>query len=352
MGKGGPGTMKVVGRRLLVGWGLALYLLIPTAVVSWLINPELVEIGIYAAAVGALGTLMHQRWAVGAAEAGAFAALGMLAALLSPYPAAGGALMALCGLALGLSGRWALHYSTFLIPILLISILIDPVPATAAQGTVRLLPITGGAVAWSILVVLVVAGGLAVLLCLPILHRLRTKGHRPLPLPRLPTRSAWSYGLVLAVCLGGATWWVLADERAPDASWLLLTLVLLLQPSAALTTRKATIRGLGTLAGSVIALLVALIPVTWVVVLVTLLLTSAAIVAVFDSARRYWLWVVLWTPSIILLTSTSANVVRTAEYRVGATLVAAAVALGLALGVQYLHPRTTRPAAQSLPTRA
>lgn len=321
-----------------MAWGLILYLVVPTSLVTWWIAPDLIEVGMFGTAVAALGTLMHQRWTVGAAETGVFAVLGLLAVFLSPHPVAGGLLMAATGLALGLSGRWALHYSTFLPPILLISILIDPVPSTAAQMTNRVLPTTGDGIAWSVLVVLLVSGALSVLLCLPILHRLRTKGIAPLPLPHLEKRSAWYYGLVLAVCLGVATWWVLAYERAPDASWLLLTLVLLLQPSTTLTIHKSTARAIGTLAGAVIALLVSLIPVPWIVVLVTVLLVSAASVAVFDTARRYWLWIVLWTPSIILLTSVTSNVVQAAEFRVAATLVAALLALAMAIAVQHFRP--------------
>lgn len=334
----GAAVTLLVLRRLGIAWGLVLYLLLPTAAVSWLIAPQLTELGVFAAAVAALGSLIHQNWRTGAWQAGLFAVLGMLAALASASPVLGGVLMGLCGLGLGLSGLRGWHYSLFLPPILLASVLINPVPSTAVAVTQRALVTENTGIAVSAFLVMLAGGALAVLLCLPLVHRMNRK-HPPRALPRLSARSAWFSGIVLAVVLGIATWWVLADERVPDASWLLLTLVLLLQPSAKLSTTKAIVRAGGTLVGSVIAVVIALIPWHPAVVVITIVLTAAASVAVFDTAKRYWLWVVLWTPSIVLLTSQSTNIIRATEFRLGGTVVAALISVGIVLLVQLLRPR-------------
>ncbi|MFZ1361566.1 MAG: FUSC family protein [Candidatus Nanopelagicales bacterium] len=331
-------TGKVMVRRLLQTWGFVIYLLVPTSIVSYLISPDLVELGIFAAAVGALATLMQQSWRVGLWQVCIFAVLGYLAALASPYPVLGGLLMAACGVALGICSRWAWQYSAFLMPILLIAILINPIPATQADVTAHTLATQGGGIAVSTFFVLLAAGLLSLLLCIPILHHMNKK-HAPMKLPGLAPEVSWYYAILLGILLGLATWFVLAYERVPDMSWLLLTLVLLLNPTSKLSTKKAIVRTVGTLVGSLIAVLIALIPSHGVVVVITILLTGAATVVVFDTANRYWLWIVLWTPSIILLTSQSTNIIAATEFRLGMTVVAGAIVLGIAFAVLKLHPK-------------
>lgn len=338
---------RVILRRLVVVWGLLGYVLVPVGVVAWLIDAHLVRTGMFAAAVAALATLLHRNWRVGLVQVALFSVLGALAVTLSPYPIAGGLFMAACGFGLGISSRWGWNYSVFVMPILLITLLINPVAGLASESADRTHVVESIGLAVTTALVLFVAGVLTVLLCVPIVRRMNSL-HEPAQLPHLSPVLAGYYSVVLSVCLGVATWWVLAYERVPDASWLLLTLVLLLQPVAQASTKKIVIRALGTLAGSTVAILIAAIPAPWMVGTLTWLITAAASVVVFDTSKRYWLWVVLWTPSIILLSSQSTNAVQVAEFRLSGTLIAALIAALFVILVNVLRPGYERRAEQKL----
>ena len=55
--------------------------------------------------------------------------------------------------------------------------------------------------------------------------------------------------------------------------------------------------------------------------------------------RPYWEYVTVLTPAVILLSASGVDRVRVAEDRVGFTLIAAAVALLIALGVKAILVR-------------
>jgi uncharacterized membrane protein YccC len=174
-------------------------------------------------------------------------------------------------------------------------------------------------------------------------------GHRLPSVDRkkLGPRGATAYGVTMGVVLGVAAWAVLSYAKFHEGAWLLLTLIILLQPSPHDTFAKSMQRLVGTLAGALIALVLILINVEQTVALVIGgFLIFGALALRYVLKRPYWEYVTVLTPAVILLSASGVDRVRVAEDRVGFTLIAATVALLIALGVKAVLVRRA-PATES-----
>ncbi|MBE7700113.1 FUSC family protein [Oerskovia sp. Sa1BUA8] len=168
-----------------------------------------------------------------------------------------------------------------------------------------------------------------------------TSGMR-LPGPRpVPERAATYFGLALATLAGVATYVAMGWVGSPNAWWLLLTLFVVVQPYFAATLSRTVARVGGTLAGAVLAGLVAhlLSGSPGVLSVVALVLTGAAAWAYLK--QPYWVFTLFLTPAVILQTSGGEDVVLAADleralFTVAAALVAVAV---LAVGHRVLVSR-------------
>jgi uncharacterized membrane protein YccC len=122
---------------------------------------------------------------------------------------------------------------------------------------------------------------------------------------------AWPDVLVNAVALGATlllgTAAVLAWDRGPVASWLMITIVVLAQPTDERTLRRSAQRLFGSLAGSLIAACFALVlATTWQSAIVAF---AFFIVAwsyrlshpAVETGHGYWIYTVITTPAMILL---------------------------------------------------
>ena len=133
-----------------------------------------------------------------------------------------------------------------------------------------------------------------------------------------------------------ATFYPELPERLVAGEWLLLTVIVLLQPDAAATLRHTAERVAGTLVGVLAAVGIALaLGDSGLRVTLALALMVAAF-AYLQVPNRYWLYVALFTPGLVLLSSPPGEADAVAAARLGFTLVGAIAVAAVALALSRL----------------
>lgn len=257
-----------------------------------------------------------------------------LAVLVHPYPLAGGVFMGLLAGGAALTARQGLHSPVLVVP-LAISITLTAPPTVTGVGP-------GAATA--------LVAGLAMTACglwVTGVSRVILGDRRP----HFPTRphsrsAAVTYGIVMAVVVGLAAWGVLSSGPVDHGGWLILTLVVILQPSTTDTVRKTFDRLGGTVAGLVIALVFALVDLPPALQLsMSAALLYCALASRFVLRLPYWVYVLLLTPAIILMNAKATNALDLVVERFAFTALGAVIAIGVAFVVKVLViQRHGRPA--------
>lgn len=320
------------GQRLLVMGLLTIALMTPPVILGISGQFGLASAFVYGGIIAVIAAFYDARLAVILSLVAG--AAGSIAALLNPYPIAGAAFFGVLTGACAVTARRGLHSPVLMVPVFVSFFLVAPppvpqlsaIPAALAAGAALAL---GGL--WG-------SGSARALL-----------GHRSTGRERTPvgTRAATAYGLVMGIVLGVTAWIVLNHARYHEGAWLLLTLIILLQPSAHDTVSKSVQRLGGTLLGGLIALVLILIDVSSTLALVIGgVLIFGALSLRFVLKRPYWEYVTVLTPAVILLSSSAFDRVRVAEDRVAFTLIASTVAVLLALAVKAVLLRRA-PATES-----
>ncbi|MCB0898232.1 MAG: FUSC family protein [Actinobacteria bacterium] len=241
--------------------------------------------------------------------------LGPIAVVVGLVPAAGAALMALACIGVGITAGWGVHKGTAMILLGLSYLLVDP-PTIGATPAERL----DNAYIAAVLVTLAVGAFWPAL----IVPRLLA-GH-DIAKPERNTRAdTVEYLAVITTTCTLATWGVLTWAPETNASWLLLTLIVVVQVGPQATISKTVQRVGGTvLGGAVAAGLVALLPHNRLLGLAGL---AALVLAMLTATRsRYWLFSSFMTAAIVLLSGADDPTgVDTA--RVGYTVLGGLIAL-------------------------
>lgn len=313
------------GQRLLLIGLITIAMMAPPIVFVMAGQGELASLFVYGGAI-AMGAIFYSlRLAAGLSALAGLA--GAAAYALDPYPIAGAVFFGLLTGGCALTARRGLHSPLLMVPIFVSFVLVAPpriegaTPLTSALLTGLVLTLGG---LWT-------AGSARVLF-----------GRSPKSLERqeFGPRAAVAYALLMAVVLGVAAWAVMSFAKYHQGAWLLLTLIILMQPSAHDTVTKSVQRLAGTLVGGAGALALSLVglqsPYTFVVA--GILFFSAFSVR-FALKRPYWEYVTLLTPAVILLDAQGGNDITTTEVRVGFTLIAVIVALALAIGIKAIVVR-------------
>ncbi len=151
-------------------------------------------------------------------------------------------------------------------------------------------------------------------------NRLHVRQHTGLDSSRV-----LAYSLVLALLVGVATWGVVDLGLGHTGGWIILTIVVVFQPSLGEGFRKAFDRSAGTILGFVIALLVgAVVTNVGLLYLVGTIFLMVAFILMMQG-RPYWLYAAVLTPAIVLLESSGSTVDEVADQRLGATLIGVTV---------------------------
>jgi uncharacterized membrane protein YccC len=131
----------------------------------------------------------------------------------------------------------------------------------------------------------------------------------------------------LALLVGVATWGVVDLELGHTGGWIILTIVVVFQPSLGDGFRKAVNRAAGTILGFVIAVLVgSFVTNVGLLYLVGAIFLMVAFILMMQG-RPYWLYAAALTPAIVLLESSGSTVNEVADQRLGATLIGVTVTL-------------------------
>lgn len=252
---------------------------------------------------------------------------GFAAALLNPHPVAGAVFFGAFTGACALSARRGLHSPVLMVPIFLSFVLAAP-PAVPGLSATPAALMAG--------IALTLGGLWATASARLLLGRPRAQVDRT----PLSMRVTVIYAVLMGVVIGAAAWAVLVDARYHQGAWLLLTLIVVLQPSPHDTLIRSLQRLGGTLIGGAAAfVLIALGVRSTLALLVGGVVLFAALTLRYVLKRPYWQYVAVLTPAVILLNAPGADAVRIAEDRIVFTVIATVIGLGLALGFKAVIAR-------------
>lgn len=149
------------------------------------------------------------------------------------------------------------------------------------------------------------------------------------------------YALALFVATGIATFGALTFDIGGLGAWIILTVLLVVQPDTKSMRDKAKTRIAGTLVGAVIAVILLLMLQSLGdqdgTIQLVCAFTLIGIAMSYFQKGPYWKFVMFLTPGIILMDSNQvSNQILVAEVRVGFTLLGAVIAILVAFGVREL----------------
>jgi len=316
----GPRSFWHVARELLLFFALIAVLLVVIA----LALPELAIASAPGVMIGALTVLLRGRLRDALLAVAVQAALCGAAFLVTHSPWQSGVLMALVGVAMAFGGRVGWRTVVMAMAVFTAGAFFPVhVPGNAAPGSWQ-----GAA---GIALAIVVGGVLgAVVLRLVLRHH-----HAPRHSPPVGWPDVVVNAVALGVTLLVGTAAVLAWDRGPVASWLMITIVVLAQPTDERTMRRSAQRLFGSLAGSLIAAGFALVlTATWQSAIVAF---AFFIVAwsyrlshpAVELGHGYWIYTIITTPAMILMVVPYGGdrTLEAAGQRVGLTIAGAIAVL-------------------------
>ena len=284
--------------------------------------------------VGLVAALMSVKLAVVlSAVAGLTSAVG---ALLHPYPIAAGVLLGVLSAGAGYAARRGVHSPLLMVPLVTGFAVAEPAVVLADAGTTVNALVLG--------VVTTIAGLWMVAVWLVLGRRIPTVS----PVP-ISARVAGPYAAVMGVVMGVATWAVLMWVPDHAGAWLLMTIIVVMQPDPGATLAVSVGRMLGTVVGILIAAVVSsFVDSATALIVIGVACYFVALVLRFDLKKPYWMYVALLTPAVVFFDSTTGDIGATEVDRLGATLVGGAVAVAVAfaartLTVQELVPGPDAP---------
>jgi len=258
-----------------------------------------VNVGILAGTAVLIACLGGTGWRTGLIVSLPFALFAGLANWAAPNPWLAAIVLAGAALVRGYAAKAGMHDALTMAVIALGFIVTSPVSVAGS------LPVTSAAY----VALLCLACGLwATLVIFLLRRRLHLHQHTGLDPIRVVT-----YSLTLAGLVGVATWFVIDLGLGHTGGWIILTILVVFQPSLGAGFKKAAARAAGTVLGIASLLFVAFL-----------------------------------TPGIVLLDSAGSTVQLVAEQRLGATLIGV---LGTVVVMLALAPLSTRLFSERTPTR-
>ena len=180
-----------------------------------------------------------------------------------------------------------------------------------------------------------VAGLYATLLSMPIQKRIKRPKLKPVTRSRAAT-----YAVVLAAMVAVAAWFVVTFHLGHGGGWLILTIIVLVQPFVQDSFKKTIQRVAGTTIGFVFATIVAEITKTPSVIYVVGIIAMEIAILAMLTGRPYWQYVTCLTTAIVLLEGANTSVLDTAVTRLVATITGAAAVLAVTAIAQPLAKRS------------
>ncbi len=233
----------------------------------------------------------------------------------------------------GLSARYGWWGSASAIPIAIAFVITDPPHPLRESGTLQNAMLAG--------VVMALASAWAALFA----SKLRGRIHFPSANPA-STKRTMAFAAVVAVLVGGTSWVVARYDLGHGGAWMMMTILLVMQPYGARTLQRSLHRALGTLLGFAIAFAIGfVIHPPWALFVLGLACMGIAL-SLLGGTNPYWKIVTWITPAVVLLEGYSGSVIETDRIRLTYTLVGAAVALTALVvlaGADKVRRRVTAP---------
>lgn len=133
------------------------------------------------------------------------------------------------------------------------------------------------------------------------------KIHFP-PAAPLQPRHAIVMAVVLALLVGGTAWVVAERNLGHGGYWLMMTILIVVQPGISRTFKRSMQRAIGTVAGFVIAIILSAFVSTPILMLLSgVVLLGMALLVKMDSRREYWQYVLFLTPGVVLVVASNGD---------------------------------------------
>ena len=312
-------------------WGIAagfLALLIaPLALIGIAFGGGIALAALPGVAVGFVVTLQARSRRVGLIAVALMSALAFVSTLASASTAAGVIWLGLVGVAYGLSGLRGWHRLTMQMAIWCAYIVVNPLQANAASKLSAIGPIDLSLTAAVITAAATLGAGVVMAVLVD-----RIKGASPArPLSPLRPAQAWTFAIACGALLAAGAAIILDVARYPAGEWLLLTVIVLLQPDPRATLRHTLERTAGTFGGVIAAAVLALALGDGPLTSVLALLLMVAAFAYLQMPNRYWVYVGLFTPGLVLLSAPPDQTDTLAAARLGLTIAGAIAVTGVTL---------------------
>ena len=261
-------------------------------------------------------------WRTGLIISAPFALLAGLADWGAPNPWLAAIVLAGAAFLRGYAAKAGMH-DALVMALIALGFFVSSPLASVAPGTFSPLPLY-------VAVVSLIAALWAMFVMFLLRHRLHVREHIGLDRIRV-----LAYSLVLAFLVGVATWFVVTLDLGHTGGWIILTIVVIFQPSLGAGFQKAAQRASGTVLGLVIAISIgALLPSGGLLNLAGTAFLMVAFIFMLQG-RPYWLYATVLTPAIVLLESGGSTVGAVARERLVATLIGV---LGTAVVMLLLTP--------------
>ena len=255
-----------------------------------------------------LACIMGRGWQTGLMISVPFSLFTALTVWAAPYALAAAIVLAVAAFLRGYGAKVGLHNALLGIVIALGFLVAQPPAFDSPTPS----PILAGLVM------------LATTLWVTCVVYLARKGVHPPELAPMETRQVLWFSSVLAIMVGIATWCVVNFGLGHGGGWIILTIVVVYQPTLGAGFKKAGQRALGTLMGFVIAIIVGFIissgPLLYVVGIAFMVLA----IVVMLTGKPYWLFATFLTPAIVLFETAGSTVTKVAVERLEATLIGVA----------------------------
>ncbi|MDD2858016.1 MAG: FUSC family protein [Candidatus Nanopelagicales bacterium] len=278
----------------------------PVAVVSALGWHTVVPIALLTGLSAVMASLTGGGWRTGLLLAVPFAAFAGVLTWAQPHAWAAALVMAAAALLRGLTAIDGLH-NALMTSVITLGFVVakPPTPQTDLAAPVAVALVVLATCLWVTLIALVT----------------RRWSRKP-ALVRIPRQRAIAFSVVLALMVGAATWFVVRLDLGEGGAWIILTLLVVVQPYLKDGMRKAIERSAGTLLGFVLAVAIGLLTTSSMVLGILGAACMVTATAAMILGRPYWQYAAFLTAAIILFVGSDGSVLHTAEVRLGATLIA------------------------------
>lgn len=250
-----------------------------------------------------LACFMGSGWKTGLRVSVPFAVFCALTVWAAPYAWAAAIVLGAAAFWRGYGARLGLHNALMMTVISLGFIVTDPPKFQESFSA----PVLTGVVA------------LAASLYVTLIMFFARRWMHPPALTKLVTPRVLAYSSVLAVVIGGVTWFVIHFELGQGGAWIILTILVVFQPYLGTSFTKAGQRIVGTVLGFVLALIIGQFvssgPVLYVLGVILFMVAGTCMML----GKPYWTFVIFLTPAVVLFTSAGSTVDKTAVVRLEAT---------------------------------